>query len=59
MAKNLSPTSRVLEALEDHTMIEVIAAAAEVSAVMALAILIDLARKGTVKQCAEGCWERV
>lgn len=52
-----SPTSRILEALEDHAMLEVIAAAAGLSQLQTLRILQGMAERGTVRQFAPDCWE--
>lgn len=50
------PTTRVLKALDEHTLLPVIAAAAELQVPLALRILLDLQRHGVVEQFAEGCW---
>ena len=49
----------VVAALRDHTMIGVVAAAANLSIGECLAVLLRLQREGRVRQCAAECWELV
>ena len=58
MAAVLAPsaTSRVLDALDDHALPEVIAAAADVSLLQTLRILQDLESKGLVERFGKECW---
>lgn len=51
-----SPTSRVLDALDDHALPDVIAAAADVSPLQTLRILQELESQGLVERFGKECW---
>jgi hypothetical protein len=51
-----SPTSRVLNALDDHALPEVISAAADLSLLQTLRILADLEANGRVERFGKECW---
>lgn len=51
-----SPTSLVLDALDDHALPEVIAAAAGLSMLQTLRILQELEAKGVVERYGKACW---
>lgn len=50
--------ARVLEALGDHTMVAIVAAAAGFNLDHAIAILEALRGDGLVRERSRGCWER-
>lgn len=50
------PAVRVLRALNDHTMVDVIAAAAEVSLPQTIKILEELERQGRVARFTDTTW---